>query len=329
MRMILTTCLALLALPVQADIDAVINDHILTRHATFSQSATALADAAQTDCTPAGTIPAYHAAFDAWIGVSHIRFGPIEDGGEGLAIVFWPDKKGMIPRALSRLISAEDPVVNDAEKFAKYSIAVRGFFALEQLLFDPAFSQYEKSSYSCALSQAITLDMARIAIATHADWSGGFASTLRQAGMPGNKVFLTDKEGAQALFTSLLGGLEFIYRQRIGRPLGSFEKPRPKRAEARRSLRSVHNIVVSLDALQEMAAILADGEAPETMEAFGATLRYAKSLDDRVFENLHEISAKFQLSSLQEMIAIIHESVAAEIGSHLGVVAGFNALDGD
>lgn len=329
MRLILTTCLALLGLPASADIDAVIDDHIIKRHAAFADSTAALVSVAKQDCTAASVIPAYHAAFDDWVRASHIRFGPIETDGEGLAVVFWPDKKGMISKTLRRMITAEDPVVQDAAAFAKYSIAARGFFALEQMLFDEQFAQYNKTSYSCALTQAITVDLARIAAQTYRGWTDGYADTLRTAGAVGNTVFLTDKEGVQALYTNMLTGLEYIQVQRLGRPLGSFEKPRPRRAEARRSLRSLRNIIVSLQSLQEMAEMLADGAAPETIEAFHATLNYANGLDDHVFEQLNETSGKFKLSSLQELVAVVHEAAAAEIGAHLDVGAGFNALDGD
>ena len=329
MRIILTACFTLLGLPALADIDAVIDDHIIKHHTAFAQSTAALEFAAKEDCTPVAVIPAYHTAFDAWVAVSHIRFGPIEDQGEGLAVAFWPDKKGMIPKTLSRMISAQDPAVHDRKAFSEYSVAARGFFALEQMLFDPKFSDYDKDSYSCALTQAITVDLTRIAAQTREGWVKGYATTLRTAGEPGNLVFLTDKEGAQALYTNMLAGLEYIHSQRLGRPLGSFEKPRPKRAEAWRSLRSLRNIIVSLESLQEMAEMLADGEASETMEAFDATIGYARTLDDHVFENLNETSAKFQLGSLQELVAVVHEAAAAEIGSYLNVGAGFNALDGD
>lgn len=77
-----------------ADIDAVIDAHILKRHAAFAQSTAMLVETARQDCTPQAVIPAYHAAFDTWVEVSHIRFGPIEDNGEGLAVAFLTRQKG-------------------------------------------------------------------------------------------------------------------------------------------------------------------------------------------------------------------------------------------
>lgn len=329
MRKIIPLCLGLLASPALADIDKVIDDHILTNTAAFAKATNDLAQAATHDCTASGMKQAYHAAFDAWVRASHIRFGPIENSGEVLAIAFWPDKKGKIPRILYRMIEAENQVVNDAKLFAGYSVATRGFFALEQLLFDDKFSDYADGSYTCDLTRAISVDLARIAGQTHAGWLGGFADTLRTSGAEGNQVFLTEKEGPQALFTSLLGGLEYIYSQRLARPLGKFEHPRPKRAEAWRSNRSMRNVVISLVALQEMAVILGDDQAWETLELFESTIAFAKSLEDDVFSRLSENSANFQLQSLKGMIGGVHELANAEIGTHLGVIAGFNSLDGD
>ena len=80
-----------------------------------------------------------------------------------LAISVWPDKKGMVPRALSGLIKAEDPVVNDGAEFAKVSIAARGLFALERLFYDDALSGYGPGDYDCKLVQAITGDLSRMA----------------------------------------------------------------------------------------------------------------------------------------------------------------------
>lgn len=317
------------AAPVVADIDAVIDDHIIKRHADFAKSALTLAETAANDCMPEALKPAFHAAFDDWIGISHIRFGPIEQNGEGLAVVFWPDKKGMISKTLMRMIKSEDAVVTDSARFARYSVAARGFFALEQMLFDDRFSDYATDSYACGLTRAMTVDLARIAEETYRGWTDGFADILRTAGAEGNTVFLSEKEGVQALYTNMLTGLEYITVQRLGRPLGSFEKPRPRRAEARRSTRSLRNIVVSLESIREMVEMMADGQASETMEIFQSTLNYARGLDDHVFEGLNETSSKFKLGSLQELVTVVHEAAAAEIGTHLDVGAGFNALDGD
>ena len=107
-----------------------------------------------------------------------------------------------------------------------------------------------------------------------------FAGLLRSAGAPGNDVFLKPEEASQALYTALMSGLEFNRDQRLGRVMGSFERPRPNRAEARRSERSLRNVVLSLEALRDMARALADGPMEDSEAAFAQALERAEALDD-------------------------------------------------
>ena len=92
--------------------------------------------------------------FDAWVGVSHLRFGPSEQDDRAFALAFWPDPRGSTPKALAALIRDEDPVVSNPDDFSTVSIAARGFYALEFLLFDPQFATAENTDYLCALIQA-------------------------------------------------------------------------------------------------------------------------------------------------------------------------------
>ena len=80
----------------------------------------ALADAAHYDCAPDSPSlrTAYRDAFDAWICVSHLRFGPSEAGDRVFALALWPDTRG--------LIAQSNPVAGNAAAFAGVSIAARG-----------------------------------------------------------------------------------------------------------------------------------------------------------------------------------------------------------
>ncbi|MCB1403259.1 MAG: signal peptidase, partial [Rhodobacteraceae bacterium] len=66
--------------------------------------------------------------------------GPSETGA--LSIAFWPDDRGFTARTLAGLIAAEDPIAGDPAGYGEVSIAARGLFALEMLLYDPAFDGY-------------------------------------------------------------------------------------------------------------------------------------------------------------------------------------------
>lgn len=326
MRPVLSLFLALTATPVIAGIDDVIDAHILPGYATFAQTTAALNDSA--GACPADVLrPAWNDAFDAWMGVSHLRFGPVEQEGRSVIVAFWPDERGATPRALAGLIADEDPVIETPVGTAQISVAARGLFALEYLLFDTQFA--DRGIYGCALIQALTLDLATVAAEVDDAWRETYATTLRTAGAPENATYLSDREAKQALFTALLTGLEFTSDQRLGRPMGTFERPRPKRAEAWRSERSQRNVVMSLQALSDLAHHLSDGSAPLTEAALARAVSLAETLDDPAFSSVVEPGSRLKVEVVQQAVRVAREAALAEIGPSLGVSAGFNSADGD
>ncbi len=311
-------------------LDDVTQQHILPRFAQLSEAAQQLQSAAVADCAPnAPTLRmAYGAAFDEWVLASHLRFGPTEVDDRAFAMAFWPDTKGFTPKALSQLIAAKDAAVHDPEAFAETSVAGRGFFALEQLLFDPQFAD-EDAKYRCALVQAITTDISRNAAAMQTDWQG-YAVVLTQPGE--NSPYRTDEEALQELFKALSSGLQFTSEARLGRPLGTFDRPRPNRAEARRSNRSLRHVALSLISLRDLGASLSvdhPGIAEDLSQAFDKAIARAQSLDDPALAGVAIPQGRLRVEALQQSINDIRAIVATDLGPTLGINAGFNSLDGD
>ena len=311
----------------------VIDGHILPGYAALEQAATHMLEAAQSDCpgTPEALRAGYHALFDAWLGVSHLRFGPAEAGERTFAIAFWPDTKGFTPKALSRLIAVQDPVVEDAARFAQTSIAGRGIYALEFLLFDDRISRQGTPAYRCALIRAIATDTQTNARAILADWQRGYRTAMLNPGQ-GDSPYRDHREAVQQLFKALVTGLEFTSQSRLGRPMGSFERPRPKRAEAWRSGRSLGNVALSLAALSDLGARLSldHAGANSTLEgAFHRALSRAGGLNDPVFAGVATPAGRLRVEVLQQAVNDIHEAATRQLGPALGVAAGFNSLDGD
>lgn len=331
---------ALFLLPVPAwalDRPALLNDavqnHILPRYAQLAITADALETAAASDCdfeSPA-LRGAYHTAFDAWIATSHLRFGPSEVDNRAFAMAFWPDKKGFTPKVLNRLITDQDPIVDTPHQYARMPISGRGFFALDMLMFDPRFAG--STGYSCRLLQAITVDISDVSDALLADWQNEYAGYLRTAGSDTNPVYLSEAEGVQELFKAVLTGLEFTQGQRLARPMGSFERPRPKRAEAWRSARSQRNIAVALASTLELTEILTDsiggGLAEEVNAGLAYAVRLAENLDDPALAGVATPNGRFKVEALQSGIIASYEFMLEELGPALGVNPGFNALGGD
>ncbi|WP_425100804.1 imelysin family protein [Tropicibacter sp. S64] len=311
-----------------ADVNSVVVDHILPRFSTFAEASTDLSEASAQDCTAEALKPSYNNAFDAWMGISHLQLGPLEQDGRALTIGFWPDKRGMVDSTVEKMVKSENAAVASPEEFAEVSIAVRGLFALERLLYDPELAGYGRGDYSCALVQAISGDLARVAGEMNAEWQD-YAKVLRTAGEPGNTEYLDKAEAAQRLYTALLSGLEFDEDSRIGRPLGTFDRPRPARAEARRSGRSLRNVVLSLEALRDLARALSDRPIPKVEAAFDTALQQAAELEDPVFASVDDPMGRLKVEVLGQSIGFVREAVEGEIGAALNLTAGFNSADGD
>lgn len=327
MRLTLTVLMALAAAPfatsARADVAEVVSTHILPGYDAFAGASAALAAKAGETCAADALAPAYHAAYDAWMGVQHLHLGPVEEDGRGLAIAFWPDPKGSGRRAQAALLTG-DPALLTPERFARQSVAARGLTGLERLIWPETPPPVDP----CPLIRATATDLARLAAETAAGWHGGFADTLLTAGTPGNTRFLSRDEARRALFTALVTGLEQLRDARLGRPMGTFDRPTPERAEARASGRSLRNVALALRAERKLAMALV-APAPETRAAFDRAIALAEGLDDPVFDGTTTPTGRLRVEVLQQAVDRVRQTALAEIGPALGVGLGFNAQDGD
>ncbi|SEO13628.1 hypothetical protein SAMN05216227_105114 [Pseudorhodobacter antarcticus] len=311
------------ATPAWADFPQAVSGHILPGYANLAEATGTLADTATQTCDMAALRPAYHAAFDAWMGVQHLRFGPSEVEGRGLSIAFWPDPKGSGARAQMALLTGDQAAL-EPDMFAQQSIAARGLFALERLLYPSA----DLPADPCPLIRATATDLARTAQAINADWQNTYAQTVLTAGEAGNTTYLTRPEVRQALFTQLVTALEFTDDNRLGRPLASFTQPRPERAEAVASGRSLRNITLSLQAQRALVLALTP-DAPLTIAGFDHALALAGALDDPTLAGVATPEGRLKIEILQQTIEALRDTVLAELGPELDVGIGFNAADGD
>lgn len=315
-----------------AAIDAALEAHVLPGMEALADAASALAEVAETEC--ASDAPdlraAYHAAFDAWMRVNHLRFGPSETDNRAFALAFWPDSRGVTPRTLAQLIASEDPVVEDVADYADVSVAGRGFYALEFLLYDPDISTRGTASYRCGLVRVIAEDIARTTAAIRDEWHMSHANLMRDAGQ--NERYQSESEAMRAFFNALTTGLEFNADVRLGRPLGTFDRPRPNRAEARRSERSLQNLVQSTEGLGELALALTVSQ-PALQSGINAgfvlVLDAAARVDDPTLAGVADPQARLRIEVLQQRTRELREMILTEMGPSLGISAGFNSLDGD
>lgn len=232
-----------------AAIDAAPDGHVLQGVERLADASSTLATAAQTNCDPADADlqAVYHTAFDTWITVSHLRFGPFEVDNRAFALAFWPDTRSVTPRTLAQLIMDSDAAAQSVESYADVSVAGRGFYAMEFVLYDADIMATGDATYRCTLLQTMAADIASTTAAIRDDWADTHADLMRIAGA--NNRYQSDTEAMRTLFNALTTGLEYNVTVRLGRPLGTFERPRPNRAETRRSERSTTNLLVSMRGL--------------------------------------------------------------------------------
>lgn len=307
----------------QADYPEAVRDILTPGYAAFETAALQLAATAQQTCDAEAIIPAWHAAFDAWLFVAAIKIGPVEQDGMGLAIAYWPDPKGLGAKAQRSLLtaSAEDL---QPEKFAHQSVAARGLTGLERLLWPNS----DLKSDPCPLIRATADDLARMSSLIRSQWESDFAKTILTAGAPENSTFLTRSEVRQSLFTQIDAELSFDRDQRLGRPLGSFDRPRPELAEARASGRSLRNVTLSLRALRALSESLTP-DIPKTLAAFDHALTLAEELNDPTFDGVADPATRLKVEILQQAINSIQQVARQELARDLDVDLGFNAADGD
>lgn len=307
------------------DVSSAVREHILPGLQSFETSAAALNQATNDTCDFGALVAPFHTAFDQWMRISDVRIGPSESGA--LSIAFWPDKKGFTEKALGRLLAEQDEAALSPANFVEVSIAARGFFALERMLFDPDFRSDD--GYGCALVRAISGDLARQAAELNRDWRQGFATTLTTAGADGNTVYLDETEATRAIYTQVLTSLENTIALRLGRPLGENAGPKPRRAEAWRSGRSLQNVLLSVQSAVDLSNALADWELPKTMAALELAYRQADHIGDPSFQDITDLQRRFAVEALAQRVEGVKQAIEVEVGGRYGITPGFNASDGD
>ncbi len=330
----------LLALPASAQ-KLVAPDHAALREDSlvvlesqfdaFRVAASELAAASQAYCDDGLAQDAYLESFRrtwlAWAPLDAYQFGPIEQQGAALTVAFWPDKKDFVGRGLKLLLQQPPETLRDAAAIAEHSAAVQGLPAIERLL----LSDLE----TCPAVIGISAHLERTANSLHDAWflPGGYSDLVRSAG-PENPVFLSDAEFTKILYTAIDFELTRISETRLGRPLGSFDKPRPRQAEAWRSGLSLDIIDAQLAGID---LLLNEGfgnhlfspnkswvrgvieDTRERVDRMGLPLDVAVS----------EPATRVRAEALQTKVRHLQLQFAQDVGPELGVETGFSAADGD
>ena len=360
-RLVLLLAAALtLSLPARAaDVLETLNrqladEVLIPAYQRFADAAAGLGTAIAGFCAapdPARLADARHAfeqALDAWERVQPIVFGPARAGGRTMIIQLFPDTRDAVNRQLAKALAAREPALVAAGGLDGKSVALTGFPALEQILYDDARlpapgARSEAADYACALAAAIGRNLAAQAAALLDDWQrpGGFREAVLTAAA-GNDTYQSVDEAAGDYLKSLHTALQATIALKLEGPLGkSLDGAKPMRAEAWRSGRSLASIRANLETAQALYA---------SPGGFGDALRAQPDegqLDDamrrgfeRVFATLDGVglpldkavedpAARPKVETLVTELKALRQLVAQELAPALDLAVGFNALDGD
>ena len=315
---------------------AIVKDHLLPRYHIFTESTGVLEKATTALCPQVSpdnlkaVRTAFHDAMDAWEEVEHLRQGPPATGEPHIRIKFWPDRKNLVDKHLARLMAGKDANILTPEPFAHTSIAVQGFPAMERLIFAEDAATGLKGGDGpvkpCAVVQAIAVNLHAIASDLEGRWTKDPA-----VGRPAKRV-TTD------LFNDLATGLGALAELKLVAFRGTNDKLRPHRVENWMSGRGLRNVTHNLMALEDLydglasdpAAGMTDTPEDELIRGqFKQIIKNARELGPSIVAVLKTEKGPLRLKVLKSDILDLRELVIVNLTEAMGLVLGFNSLDGD
>lgn len=274
-------CLSLIwgAAVAQADtgktVEDAINFHVLPRMAQLQATTDSLSKAALADCTAESPYlrQAFDDAFDAWLNVSHLQFGPLQS----------PARRA---------------------KFADPTSATQGFFALEHAMFAPKAAG--ASAAGCQAIQEITAGLAHVSSEVLAGWQVWAVEVNTAAGV--RSPAFRDPVVREQFVKAVQDGLQDTIDLRLALPLGTADAPQPMLAEARLSLRSQRHIWLSIASVAELSEILGQDRPhlqAELAQVFEAALNTSIATYDPVLDGVADLDHRAQWVETQHMLNAI------------------------
>jgi predicted lipoprotein len=295
----------------------------------------------------AATKQAFNHAMESWQRAQPITLGPVTWQGRAERVQFWPDKSGVAARQVGRALHDQSPDLVAAGGLEGRSVALQSLATHERLVFEhgEAIASGKGSAqddYACALAVAIARFQAALAADILEQWvaAGGFRQSVITAAK-GNSHYSGADEMAAGYLKSLSGTLDKAIRLKLERPLGaSLEKARPKRAESWRSARSLDNIAANLETAEALYSVpggfgdqlkAADAEALDSglRRSFAEAIEMARAIGRPLHLAVTDEELRQETQALLQHLKTLRLLITGPVAGEIGLVLGFNALDGD
>ena len=272
----------------------------------------------------------YHDVADAWAESFHWNSGPITFLLRRDRFYHWPERRNSISKSLRKLLGTEAPEKLKLENFSHVSVAAQGLPAMERMLFE--YTDTLSKPWNCKVAETIAANMAEMANATDKEWRGELAPMLAR-GEEHPIHFADPKDTLNKLFTELLTGYAIIKDQKILPVMGSSaKKAKPALVEARRSNRFAKNLNINLHTLFVADAIMAQyipaDEAKNLAHQRKAIQEQVKDLPD-FGKAVYDEKGRTEYKAFTTALSALRKDMVDAYTKHLGIVVGFNSLDGD
>lgn len=326
---------------------ALIENHVIVRYGTLADATGVFATVVKSYCAQ-GAPPteklediraAYQELTDAWAGVAHIRFGPVEFLMRGARFYFWPQGRGRIAAALTDITASADTQMVTQERFRFASVAVQGLPAAGFLLYSDEVEQARGDR--CSLLPLIADNLDGIATGLLSDWHDGANAFARVAMTPGpdNDYFDSHAEVTlsflKALYTELQWIADIELKPVLRDPQLAFLPPEG---------RELRTMQITLAALEEVYLGADDNGGigdlvkqrgidppldPLMRKAFRMTRETADAIAMPLPQAVRDDVEREKLEKLLTQIAALRQIVERRLARAVDLQIGFNALDGD
>lgn len=324
---------------------AVTDAQVIPRYAAFATASATLELVAGNFCDNAGpgSLEAFrvgfHDSLDAWQLIQHVQFGPITYFNWNFRLQYWPDENGTGARQLDTLIARRNAEALEPDNFARESVGVQGFPALERLLFsDDTLEALRADAFRCDVAQTIARNISEIATGVYQQWLEEFRTTVANADERG--FFESAEDATIDFLKAQVEPVRRIQQQKLEEIIGeNADRARVRRAESWRSARSLKNIRLNVMALDELfngspdqvfplSSVLFAEDTDKINAAFSELQLSLSALPDSLEAALAEAGGHGRLLEVAAQLDALYETLEAGL-KNTDLYLGFNSLDGD
>lgn len=307
------------------------------------------------DAPSAESLSAARDAFSALVAsfgrIEFARFGPAREDFRFEKLFFWPDRRGRGLRQVQALLAKQDASATDPGTLAIKSAAVQGLPALEYLLSGTGADSLSgpDAPYRCRYALAVADNIGALAAAIRQGWVGdaGHRAAMATAGSE-NSLYRDGAEAARTILDAIREQLQLVLTAKLQAPLGeSPDDARPRRAPLWRSGQSLTLVIANIRSIRDVFSHsrldgltpLAGGQEHERMDWLMEELflelergedavAEAAAFDAADGPFLHPDGREaltYATAPLGGALSIL----SSRYPSAVGLIVGFNALDGD